>query len=89
MEKTMYCMLEEKYVSLETSDDTLNDGGSMSVIRGVRIVKCYNEKPLYKPSAAKILVYSEEKKKTDIKFKQPPKEDPIFKEEVIRNVFKK
>ena len=82
----------DKTMCYSTLNNTLTDCDSMSVIRGVCIVKCYNEKPLYKSSVGKILVYPKdpkEKKKTDIEFKQPPKEEPIFKEEVIRNVFKK
>ena len=52
-------------------------------------MKKFNEEPLYKSSAGQILVYTHERKDTDIRFRQPPKETPVFKEEVILNVFKK
>lgn len=61
----------------------------VTVAKGVYILRDFNDAPLYKPSAGKILVYTREKKDTDIVFKHPPIEKPVFKEGVVYNVFKK
>lgn len=59
--------------------------------RGVYIiVREFMDEPLYKPSAGKILTYEGKKKDTDIVFRRPPTEKPVFtSKEVICNVFKK
>lgn len=58
---------------------------------GICVVREFKEKPLYKPSAGKILTYGSQKKGSDIVFRRPPNEQPVFKSEegVVRNVFKK
>ena len=60
------------------------------VAKGVYVVRRFDEKPLYKPSAGKILIFDNERKEGDIVFRRPPKEEPVFTSEgVIRSVFKK
>lgn len=87
MNKVMNPVSKNKRTSLNNELSTSYE--MTTVIKGVCVVKHFNDKPLYKQSAEKILIYTNERKDTDIVFRQPPKEKPVFKEGVVLNVFKK
>ena len=89
MPKVMDVMLENTHVSRKNK--SLSPFKEAIVAKGVCVVRKFDEKPLYKPSAGKILIFDNERKEDDIVFRRPPKEQPAFKSEegVVRNVFKK